>query len=156
MDDINKKCSLMGMNKVLTYVLIFFLVLLICYVIYYIFKMVNIKKEEHEKDEKFSQPTVPIASRNKIIGFFMSGCPYCVQFKPVFDKVVSEYTEKEKFNKDWSVSTDDDTRQAKTDYNITSFPSVVIIQNGKVVEVKAGSMKEDDFRQFLNKYIEMV
>lgn len=146
----------MSVNKVLTYVLIFFLVLLICYVIYYISKMVTIKKEEHEKNEKFSQPAVAVASRNKIIGFFMSGCPYCVQFKPVFDKVISEYTKNEKFNKDWSVSTDDDTRRAKTDYNITSFPSVVIIQNGKVVEVKAGSMKEADFKRFLKKYIEPV
>jgi thiol-disulfide isomerase/thioredoxin len=140
----------MNVNKVLTYVLIFSLVLLICYVIYYITKMLSIKEEKEV--EKFDQQT-PASKRNRIVGFFMSGCPYCVQFKPVFDNVLSEYTKNEKFNKDWSVSAEDDTLRAKTNYNITSFPSVVIIQNDKVVEVKAGSMGEVEFRQFLNTYI---
>lgn len=143
------------MNKGLTYVLIFALVLLICYVLYYIITMVSVKhesSENKENKEKFSEPT--IAKRNKIIGFFMSGCPYCVQFKPVFDNVLSDYIQNEKFNKDWSVSTEDDTRIAKTEYNITSFPSVVIIKNGKVVEVKSGSMKEDAFRKFVKSFFD--
>ena len=151
---VDHKCSLTSANKVLTYVLIFFLVLLICYVIFYIVKMISTKQNETSaKKELFSeQPVI----RKKIIGFFMPGCGYCVKFSPVFDKVVTEYSQNEVFNKEWSVLKESDTTLAKTKYNITSFPSVVIEDDGKVVEIKVGSMNEVQFKEFLEKYISVT
>lgn len=147
---VDNTCSLTNVNAVLTYVLIFFLVLLICYVIFYIFKMVSTNKYESQ-EESFT--TSEVKPRKKIIGFFMPGCGYCVQFRPIFDKVVKEYATSEKFNMEWSVLAESNTTLAKTKYNISSFPSVVIVDNDVVVEVKVGSMSEPAFRSFLEKYV---
>jgi len=107
------------------------------------------KNEKHEQKEQYIEPT----RNNKIILFIMPGCPYCVQFDPVFSEVMSEYTRHDKSNKEWVVTKESDTKEARIKYNITSFPSMVIMRDGNVVEVKTGSMNKSAFKLFLSKYI---
>lgn len=132
-------------NNVFTYILLFFLVLLICYAIVYLYRIYTSK---NKGSEKFNQE-----ERNKIVALFMPGCPHCQTFQPVFEAVIGEFKGSPEFNRNWSVSIEHDTNVARKQYNVTSFPTVVVVKNNQVAEVKIGSMSSDAFRTFVKKHV---
>jgi thiol-disulfide isomerase/thioredoxin len=143
------KCAMGGINNILTYILVFFLVLLICYSIIYVYRIYtqNIRDEE-----KFGNSNTN--RRNSIVGLFWTNCGHCKRFKPIFESVMSEMNKSEAFTRDWSVKTIEDTEVAKNMYKITSFPAVVVIKNDQVVETKVGGMDEKQFRDFVKKHVQ--
>lgn len=145
-------CSKNSSNKIFSFVLTFFLVLLIIYAIIYILRTQTSNQQPiHRMNESFMQAE----SNNKIIGFFMDGCRYCTEFHPTFDKVIKSFKSSEKFNNTWSVTTSNNVSEAKKQYNITGYPSVVVIKNDKVVETRTGKMEEAQFKDLLNKYVQL-
>lgn len=142
-------CSKMPSTRVFSYILTFFLVLLIIYAIVYILRTHYPNHDVSRMNESFLQEE----TNNRIIGYFMDGCRFCTEFHPTFDKVTKSFQSSEDFNKKWSVTTSNNVSEAKKQYNITGYPSVVIVKNDKVVEVKTGKMEEVQFKDLLNKYV---
>jgi thiol-disulfide isomerase/thioredoxin len=139
-------CQMSGINALLTYILIFFLVLLVCYTIVYVYRMYAnpTKKTESFADE---------VSRDKIVGCFMTNCPHCVRFKPAFEGIAASLNAKSGFEKEWSITSTDDTELAAKEYGVHSFPTVVVIKNGSEVDRAVGSMTGDKFRAFLRPHV---
>lgn len=137
-----------SVNDVLTYILIFFLVVLICYTIVYIIRITN---QAPSKKEGFNQEeTTP---RHKIVGLFMNGCGYCTRFHPVFESVIKQKASEPSFSKNWSVIQETDTNVARTKYGVSSFPAVLIFKNNSehATDMKIGSMNADEFSAFIDK-----
>ena len=141
------KCTGNSVHNILTYILIFFLVLLVCYAVVYIYRIYTQPPPQNNK-EKFE----PTRKRHAIVGLFWDKCGHCKRFAPIFESVTKEYEAKSMFNRDWSVKTIYDTNVAKTTYNVTSFPSVVVLHNDQVVETKTGGMDEFQLRELMRKH----
>lgn len=146
LDSNSGKCTTLTVNDLLTYILVFFLCVLVFYVIVYMWRTIK-----QRRGETFTDGKQPVTKRNKIIGLFMAGCPYCVQFKPVFESVVHEFASNPDFTRDWTVVVENDTNAAKREYGVSSFPTVVIEKKNKERDVSVGSMSAEAFRAFIKR-----
>lgn len=147
-------CATGGVHNVLTYILIFFLVLLVCYAVVYLFRIYNPQPAHNPTPtkEKFDQAGAT-TKRHAVVALFWENCGHCKRFRPIFDKVADEYKMKPQFNRDWTIRAIYDTEVAKKTYNVTSFPTVVVLKNDQVVETKVGGMDEHAFRDFIDRHV---
>jgi thioredoxin-like negative regulator of GroEL len=77
-----------------------------------------------------------------IVDFWSPGCPYCVEFKPIFEDVSA--------SSDGSIlmveaNVDADAVKTATDFKIAGLPGIVFLSNGKEVGRVEGMMSKPDF-----------
>lgn len=74
-----------------------------------------------------------------IIDFWSPGCPYCVQFKPIFEEVAAT-SPIPMFTAEIEKSPN-----AFAPYNAHMLPTVIFLANGKEVHRAEGGMSKEDF-----------
>jgi thiol-disulfide isomerase/thioredoxin len=81
-------------------------------------------------DAAFSQV---LSAPKAIVDFWSPGCPHCMQFKPIFEAVASQYPDIL-----FAAVNVDNYQQNAAIYQISGLPTVVFYQNGKEVDRMVG------------------
>lgn len=79
-----------------------------------------------------------------IVDFYMSDCPSCEKFSPIFEQTASQH----KCYSFLKVNLDDDITLAER-YGITHIPTVMKFINGKPVDNTTGYMDGEAFNRFI-------
>lgn len=87
----------------------------------------------------------------KIYNFTSRNCPVCIQVKPIYDKMKTEFGSSINFV---DVDTDDiNNRGLLYKYGIAYTPTFLIVdENGNQVDKFIGYMSENQFRTFISKW----
>jgi len=82
-----------------------------------------------------------------LVDFWAEWCMPCKALAPVIDELATEYAGKVKVGK---VDTDSN-RDVSAKYGISSIPTVILFQNGEVVDQFVGLRSKKDFSSSLDK-----
>jgi thioredoxin 1 len=82
-----------------------------------------------------------------LVDFWAAWCAPCKMLIPVLEEVAAEYKNKIKFVK---VDVDANNETA-SQYGIRNIPTLIIFQDGKIVDTKIGSLSKVQLVAFLNK-----
>lgn len=114
-----------GNNKLMIFIAIFIVVILIAVMCY-----------SMRKSEMFSSST------KELHYYSLSTCPHCHDFDPVWQAFQTKSTKCFKF----IVDKDEKGRENADKYNVHSYPTILVIDNGKPVEEVSdrtcGAMRE--------------
>lgn len=92
---------------------------------------------------------------NKVVYVFSDSCGYCSSFKPVFDKVTTDFLAQ---NTGWEVERLDifkDHELAKAqEMGAEATPTVFIVKNGEVVDKLEGEVPSKSLKRFLYKNVD--
>ena len=112
------------------------------YVVYYIYKKMSWVIGNNTYLEGLT------LNPDKTFVFFkMNGCPHCVKMEPEWKKFVDN-------NPDVNTETleaNADKSKAKK-YNVTGYPSLLMVSGGKVIDTYAGERNSEGFAKFINKH----
>lgn len=133
-------------------IIVFVILILISFIIIYvgssILKYKKIKEESIVITEKFTE--IYNSSGKQIILFASPYCPYCEKFKPTLDTLANEYNFEYYYFDTSRVTTNDKEKVMKLlGKSITSIPNLVILEDGKIVNNRAGNYSHDDTKKFL-------
>ena len=84
-----------------------------------------------------------------LVDFWASWCGPCRMVSPVIDELAEEYAGKITVGK---VNVDEQGELASR-YAIVSIPTILIFQDGKVVEKSVGVQSKDDFCDMIEKHL---
>lgn len=89
-------------------------------------------------DDTFAQVK---SAPKAIVDFWSPGCPYCVEFKPVFEEIAAQS------NNGVAMYTMniDENQKVFAGFNAKYLPTVIFFQNGKEVHREEGSMDKASF-----------
>jgi len=93
--------------------------------------------------KKLKKSSKNINSKNTLYFFTMNGCPYCVEFSPLWDKLTKKYQDKIKMVK-IERSEDPDMIQR---YGVQSFPTIILEKSSQIKFEDERS--EKNFEKFL-------
>lgn len=85
-----------------------------------------------------------------VVDFFAIWCAPCRRLAPTLEKLAEGFENQIKFVK---VNTDDNPQLAQQ-YQITSLPTLVFLDNGQVTSQVAGLIPEEDLRNELESWLE--
>jgi thioredoxin 1 len=101
--------------------------------------------DRHDLEEKVKR------DKRVLVLFCASWCPFCRDFFPMFDRLVSKHS----FDKVLRVYIDDDDNPLWEDYSIESVPTVALFEQGKVtrrLDAKLGfGLSEKSFIEWLRR-----
>lgn len=97
-------------------------------------------------DDSF-QAEVLDSDQPVLVDFWAPWCGPCRMLMPTIEKLSEEYAGKVKIGK---VNTDE-CQQTAAGYGITSIPTVMLFQNGEVVDKVVGAPPKEHFDQMLSK-----
>jgi predicted bacteriocin transport accessory protein len=133
-------------------IIVFVILILISFIVIYIgssiLKYKKIKEDSVVITEKFTE--IYNSSGKQIILFASPYCPYCVKFKPTLDTLANKYNFEYYYFDTSRITTNDKESVAKLlGKSITSIPDLVILEDGKIVNSRAGNYSYDDTKKFL-------
>lgn len=91
-------------------------------------------------EEEVSKSDVPV-----LLDFWASWCGPCKMVSPIVDKVAEEVGGKAKVGK---VNVDEEQELARS-FNIMSIPTLMVINNGKLVKQSVGVMSKEEILNML-------
>jgi thiol-disulfide isomerase/thioredoxin len=93
-----------------------------------------------------------VANKNYAIEYYyMKGCSHCEKFNNtgIWEELEKTYGKSIKFNKYENRENPEKVKK----YDITGFPTIIIISNEKIVEEYNGNRSKDDLEKFIKRYI---
>lgn len=109
------------------------------------------KEPVHVTDAAFEKAvlksTLPV-----IVDFWAPWCGPCKMIAPVLEKIASEYEGKLIVAK---VNTDENPDWA-TRYGVQGIPTLLFVQNGKVVHRQTGALPESSLRDVVDQFLEVA
>lgn len=99
-------------------------------------------------DNDFSQE-VETSSGVKVVDFWASWCGPCKMIAPIIEELSEEYSGKAEFGK---VNVDDNP-QLSSKYRVLSIPTLLVFNNGTVVETLVGFRPKQELKALIEKYI---
>lgn len=113
--------------------------LLVAYVIFRIFKLCNRVEGFESKPASFNQD---VSGGKKLVWFYADWCGHCKNMKEEWDKASQNVDGKMvKINLG---NEDDETQKISEKYNIKSFPTILLLNNGeKEAEYEQGRTAKD-------------
>lgn len=91
-------------------------------------------------EEEVSKSDVPV-----LLDFWANWCGPCKMVSPIVDKVAEEVGGKAKVGK---VNVDEEQELARS-FNIMSIPTLMVINNGKLVKQSVGVMSKEEILNML-------
>lgn len=91
-------------------------------------------------EEEVSKSDVPV-----LLDFWANWCGPCKMVSPIVDKVAEEVGGKAKVGK---VNVDEEQELARS-FNIMSIPTLIVINNGKLVKQSVGVMSKEEILNML-------
>ena len=98
----------------------------------------------HLNKEEFEKRILP--AQAALVDFWASWCGPCRAVAPVVDRLAQQYDGKVVVGK---VNIDEEMELAQQ-YAVTTIPSLLFFQNGRVVETLVGVRSEEDYRQAMD------
>ncbi len=95
-------------------------------------------------DEEVIQHPVPV-----LVDFWAEWCPPCRIIEPIIAEIAEDYQDKIKVGK---LNVDENPKIA-AEYQIRSIPTLLIFNNGKVVEQTIGVLPKDKIVEKINNYL---
>lgn len=87
-----------------------------------------------------------------VVDFYATWCPPCRMLAPMLDKFSNEFAGRIKFVK---INSDEEPELSNR-YDVTGLPTIMLVENGKVIGKFAGLPKEDSFRDELARWVSAV
>jgi thiol-disulfide isomerase/thioredoxin len=138
-----------------------FALLVLLGALYYVYKT-YLKEGMSNKDDAETTPATfdkDIASGKKLVLFYAGWCGHCKDLKPTWDEISNKLNTGDKSTwKLWKVnvggndSPNDATEEQKalgSKYPIKGYPTILIFQDGKMVNEYEGPRTEEGFMQVL-------
>jgi len=72
--------------------------------------------------------------------FYMKGCKHCDDLKPIWDKVEAKYGDK---------MTSIDSTEGNAPFGINGFPTMLVVENGKVMDTYNGGRTEEELSNYV-------
>jgi thioredoxin 1 len=95
-------------------------------------------------DDSFENEVIN-AEEPVLVDFWAEWCGPCKQIGPVVDELAGEYEGKVKIGK-----VDVDNNQIATEYGVRSIPTLLIFQNGEVVDQIVGAVPKAQLKKQLD------
>jgi thioredoxin domain-containing protein 5 len=91
-----------------------------------------------------------IANKKVLLLVYTTACGHCIKLKPVWDKVASKHTEK-MVAIDASDTANSAVQAITSKFNVTAYPTMIVLDNGQVVEQYEGGRTEQELSAFVEK-----
>ena len=93
-----------------------------------------------------SAASVELHKGHAVVLFYMETCPHCIAMKPEWNKFAKKYGKNRKI-----ISIERSAMPPEFQSEVYSFPTVVLVENGKIMEKHSGERTEQDFANFSSK-----
>ncbi len=84
-----------------------------------------------------------------LVNFGAAWCGPCKMLEPIYDELSKEMNESFVFVK---VNVDENLNLVRQ-HNIANIPTIIIYENGKIIDIIIGFKEKEELRRLLNKYI---
>ncbi|MBY0470662.1 thioredoxin [bacterium] len=110
--------------------------------------MANSKHVQEATDSNFNSDILK-SNELTLVDFWAEWCGPCKLLGPTIDSLADEYTGKVKVFK----MNVDENPQTPTQFHIRGIPTVILFQNGKVVEQLVGNQPKEAFVEAIQKHL---
>ena len=100
-------------------------------------EIIKLNKENFEKEVVQSEKTV-------LVDFYADWCGPCKMLSPILEEIASELGEKVKVGK----LNVDESNDLAFKYEVMSIPTLILFENGKVVDRLTGLRSKDEIRKW--------
>lgn len=100
-------------------------------------EIIKLNKENFEKEVVQSEKTV-------LVDFYADWCEPCKMLSPILEEIASELGEKVKVGK----LNVDESNDLAFEYEVMSIPTLILFENGKVVDRLTGLRSKDEIRKW--------
>ncbi len=100
-------------------------------------EIIKLNKENFEKEVLQSEKTV-------LVDFYADWCGPCKMLSPILEEIASELGEKVKVGK----LNVDESNDLAFEYEVMSIPTLILFENGKVVDRLTGLRSKDEIRKW--------
>jgi thioredoxin domain-containing protein 5 len=98
-----------------------------------------------------SSPTTLLAdieNKKVLLLIYTTACGHCIKLKPVWDKVAAKHSNK-MVAIDATDSSNSSIQELTSKFNVTAYPTMIVVDNGQVVEQYEGGRTEHDLTMFI-------
>jgi thioredoxin domain-containing protein 5 len=89
-----------------------------------------------------------IANKKVLLLIYTTACGHCVKLKPTWDKVAAKNPDK-MVAIDATDSSNPAIQALTSKFNVTAYPTMIVVDNGQVVEQYEGGRNEQDLITFI-------
>lgn len=100
-------------------------------------EIIKLNKENFEKE-------VVQSEKNVLVDFYADWCGPCKMLSPILEEIASELGEKVKVGK----LNVDESNDLAFEYEVMSIPTLILFENGKVVDRLTGLRSKDEIRKW--------